>query len=422
MAEHGGSHGGIARTSRERTASERQADLDRIARYRALEDEIRTRVAASGDSAAAVDLFHLTSKLLRLNPEYYTIWNVRRRSLTSGLLSRRSAACSPSRASLSGSRTATTTPPSASSSSTSSTATPHDQPSPTAGRSGTLVDDNDGKKDAELLEGELRFTFPLLLESPKCYWLWNYRLWILGQAIERLPTAAARRMWEDELGLASKMLTKDQRNFHAWGYRRHVVNQLESPALGGSSMVEAEFAYTDRMTRANLSNFSAWHRRSKLIPRLLDERGADDLTRKSFLDQELGTVNQLLSVDPKDQSLWYYHQFLMLNLLSPVGRPTITPAFSLEDRLSYIMREIEGIKDLLESYEDEELDDDDRDAVKQIYKALLDYTLALCQLEGRQPDGQERELVAGWLRELRVLDPMRDGRWTDLERDYGLRG
>ena len=131
----------------------------------------------------------------------------------------------------------------------------------------------------------MAFTIPLLVEFPKCYWIWNYRTWLLQQAIERLPAPAARRVWEEELGLASKMLTRDRRNFHAWGYRRNVVAQLESPVLQGGSMVEAEFEYTTKMIRVDLSNFSAWHNRSKLIPRLLDERGAGDTARKTFYDE-----------------------------------------------------------------------------------------------------------------------------------------
>ena len=158
------------------------------------------------------------------------------------------------------------------------------------------IDDSDGPKNApedknsqkhleSLFKSELIFTIPLLLESPKCYWIWSYRLWILRQAIERLVPSGARLIWEDELKLASKMLIKDKRNFHAWGYRRHVVSQLESPQLEGSSMAEAEFAYTTKMVEADLSNFSAWHSRSKLIPRVLSERKANDAARKDFLEK-----------------------------------------------------------------------------------------------------------------------------------------
>jgi geranylgeranyl transferase type-2 subunit alpha len=145
--------------------------------------------------------------------------------------------------------------------------------------------------DLEVIKGELEFTVPLLIQFPKCYWLWNHRLWVLNEATKRLPTAAARKVWETELGLVGKMLDKDRRNFHAWGYRRFVVANLEDPQLGGSSMVEAEFEYSTKMVLANLSNFSAWHNRSQLIPRLLAERGADDETRKAFLEK--GTVISL---------------------------------------------------------------------------------------------------------------------------------
>lgn len=108
---------------------------------------------------------------------------------------------------------------------------------------------------------------------------------MLQQAIQRLPLAAARTVWEEELGLVGKMLHKDCRNFHAWGYRRHVVSQLESPSLHGKTMVEAEFTYSTKMIHMDLSNFSAWHNRSRLIPRLLNERNADELARKRFLDE-----------------------------------------------------------------------------------------------------------------------------------------
>lgn len=227
--------------------------------------------------------------------------------LTCGLSCKPSAGSSPLKASQSSSLTATTTTCSAESSSSSSTTTPPNPASQTTGKSGTTADgaapggasDNDDARDGRALEearerdldslrSELGFTVPLLMEFPKCYWIWNYRSWLLQQAIERLDPDVTRRIWQEELGLDTKMLSKDRRNFHAWGYRRTIVSHLESAALNGKSMVESEFEFTTKMIRVDLSNFSAWHNRSKLIPRLLDERQADESARKKFYDD--GTV------------------------------------------------------------------------------------------------------------------------------------
>lgn len=108
---------------------------------------------------------------------------------------------------------------------------------------------------------------------------------MLERATELLETTAARTIWQEELGLVEKMLNRDKRNFHAWSYRRYVVSQLESAQLNGKSLVEPEFEYTTRMIGQNLSNFSAWHNRAKLIPRLLDERKAGAAARKEFLNK-----------------------------------------------------------------------------------------------------------------------------------------
>jgi len=104
----------------------------------------------------------------------------------------------------------------------------------------------------------------------------------------------------EEMGLVNKMLSRDSRNFHGWGYRRRVVAALESPELQvmpdmedqanqevlteGSSMAEEEFQYTRKMIGANLSNFSAWHNRSKLILRILQEKNASKAERKAMFD------------------------------------------------------------------------------------------------------------------------------------------
>lgn len=170
----------------------------------------------------------------------------------------------------------------------SSTETPQDHVCQTTGRTGTA---HDTTSDTEVIRSELRFTVPLLQESPKCYWIWNYRMWILDQATRILDVNAARKIWEEELGLVSKMLQKDGRNFHAWTYRRFVVAQLESAALAGKSMAEAEFKYTTAMINHDLSNFSAWHNRSRLIPVLLCERKAGHDARKLFFESGMPHSN-----------------------------------------------------------------------------------------------------------------------------------
>ncbi|KAF5235194.1 hypothetical protein FAUST_7247 [Fusarium austroamericanum] len=395
---------GIARTARSRTEEQRKQDLVKIEKYRNLEDQIREKIS---DNYYGPETFQLTSKLLRLNPEYYTIWNARRRCLISGLLSKPSDGSPPSKASQNIIVTDIPTTSSAVSSPSSSTETPP-RPNPlTTGKTGITTDSD---ADAEVIRAELAFTVPLLMEFPKCYWIWNYRLWILDRAIERLDVSIARRIWEEELGLVNKMLAKDRRNFHAWGYRRHVVAQLESPLLNGQSLVEPEFLYTTKKIHDDLSNFSAWHNRSQLITRLLNERNADDESRKAFLDQELDLVDEGLNVGPEDESLWYYHQFLVLNLADSTSSRQIAPNLTTDDRKSYLEREMTNIKDLLEDYRN----------VKRIYEALAEYAMTLAQLSG-QPLGSEEQIeVASWLSHLRKLDPKRNGRWHDLEKKLGL--
>jgi geranylgeranyl transferase type-2 subunit alpha len=106
-----------------------------------------------------------------------------------------------------------------------------------------------------------------------------------------LPTDAARELWQGELKLVGKMLTLDNRNFHGWSYRRTVVDALQSKELSLNgpqiTLVEEEFDYTTRMIRTSMSNFSAWHRRSKLIPILLEERKAGSDERRKMLDDGL---------------------------------------------------------------------------------------------------------------------------------------
>lgn len=192
-------------------------------------------------------MLELTSKLLTQNPEYYTIWN-HRRLLLQHLLSQNS------------------------------TDVPQDD----------TAEPEWPRAEIELISNDLGFLVPLLRRFPKCYWIWKYRLWLLEEASRRLPVIESRKFWQQELALVGKMLAMDNRNFHGWAYRRIITSTLESKFENldatAKSMTEEEFAYTTRMTEMSLSNFSAWHHRSKLIPKLLNERAAGHNERKEYLN------------------------------------------------------------------------------------------------------------------------------------------
>jgi geranylgeranyl transferase type-2 subunit alpha len=122
---------------------------------------------------------------------------------------------------------------------------------------------------------------------------------------------------------------------------------------------------------------------------------------------EFDFVTQAIYTDayPYAQSVWFYYQFLMTTLVDYVGHATITPHFTKDDRIEYVTRQIVNLNDMLDGAED----------CKWIYNALLEYTLALCEMEERRPRDDEKQDCAAWLRELRKLDPFRSGRWDDLE-------
>lgn len=231
----------------------------------------------------------LTTKLLRINPEYYTVWNARRRCLISGPLATSSNEQLPLEPEPSPTGETSTYGPHTLFEQSRKTQLDHEEPcvgrlSTTKNTGNGPVSATDIKISTVVILDELAFTVPLLMAHPKCYWIWNYRMWTLERATLLLPLAAAKSIWQDELGLVSKMLGRDRRNYHAWAYRRYVVSQLESDKLEGQSMAEPEFAYTTKMIENDLSNFSAWHNRAQLIPKLMSERKADDTSRRAFLD------------------------------------------------------------------------------------------------------------------------------------------
>ncbi|KAK5136875.1 hypothetical protein LTR08_001797 [Meristemomyces frigidus] len=375
MASHGIPRVSATATALGRSEPAKEKERTQIAQYQALEHGVVDRIKAQDYSAATL---HATSALLARNPEYYTIWNYRRLVLQDAIATELAPQTGDG------------------------TATQQDEDA-AAKASLTLPQ----QEISLLLTEDLHFLIPLLKQYPKCYWIWNHRAWLLATATTHLPTAKAVELWQGEMALVTKMLALDSRNFHGWGYRRTAVGALEE--LRGS-MVEPEFAYTTKMIGANLSNFSAWHNRSQLIPRLLSERLAGHEERKAMLDSELELITRALYTDPYDQSLWFYHQYLM-STLDPSNKQTVAilQPCTTEDRVRYLEQETESVKEMLDGAED----------CKYIYQALLEYSGMHLEINDVEAVSTMEERK-GWLGELRKIDPLREGRWRDLERKMGL--
>ena len=270
-------------------------------------------------------------------------------------------------------------------------------------------DNNQDSKILNIIQSDLSFLIPLLRKFPKCYWLWNYRLWLLSLATSTLPPSTSHTLWQHELALVGKMLTLDSRNFHGWGYRRTVVAALEKDQTitEKKSMAEQEFDYTTKMIGSNLSNFSAWHNRSKLIPKMLDERKASKEERRELLDAELKMIERALYADAEDQSLWFYHQYLVCAFSHEerYTKQSIVPDLLNEERIEYLSKEIESLVEMLDGAED----------CKWIYQRLIELCVMHYELAKSWAGSIDKAKVLEWVEELKKLDPLRRGRWLDLE-------
>jgi geranylgeranyl transferase type-2 subunit alpha len=61
------------------------------------------------------------------------------------------------------------------------------------------------------------------MKNPKAYPTWEHRLW----TVRKHGAAAA-----SELLLCEKFLKFDERNFHCWGYRRHMARAAQAEGTG----------------------------------------------------------------------------------------------------------------------------------------------------------------------------------------------
>ncbi|KAK4703874.1 geranylgeranyl transferase type-2 subunit alpha, partial [Phenoliferia sp. Uapishka_3] len=311
----------------------------RIEDYKTLLVKLYQARAAKDYSTTCLEV---STQVLSLNPEFQTGWGIRRTILLNGIL-------------------------------------------------------KDAEKAAQQqqLERDLHLTNQSLKQNPKNYSAWEHRKWVL----ETMPDAD----WDMEMSMVDLYLKRDARNFHTWNYRRYLISAMLSlppatpehtPKIKKLPTTTSELAFTRAKISESFSNFSAWHYRTKLLPRFWEEKGwgVESEERRAMIDEELELVKQAMWSDPNDQSAWIYHRWL-------VGKGSVPLA----------EREIAGIEELLEE------EPDSRWCLESLvyYKTLLVSLLADDPASHSQREKLNLESY-GMLTKLQEVDPMRKARYVDL--------
>lgn len=119
-------------------------------------------------------------------------------------------------------------------------------------------------------------------------------------------------------------------------------------------------------------------------------------------------IQEALYTDSHDQSLWFYHQYLMCTFDLALAGQSMAPRLLPEERSQYIESEMEKLIGMLEG----------DDGSKWIYQSLIQLMLLFKKCTGRL--APQAESMGDWMASLKRLDPVRKGRWEDLESGLGL--
>ena len=135
---------------------------------------------------------------------------------------------------------------------------------------------------------------------------WNYRRWVIAHlAAQTAAAQGAANVAPFPASLSDRTLTEG-------------VKQAQL------ALARKELDYTMRHIEANFSNFSAWHYRSKLLPRVWDAeqlntssrtaeraKGASERHAATLTRAEFELLQQAMYTDPSDQSILIYHRWLL---------------------------------------------------------------------------------------------------------------
>jgi geranylgeranyl transferase type-2 subunit alpha len=349
-----------------------EKDKAKIATYKKLTEEV---FELRDSKNHTLDAFDKTTALISLNPEFYTIWNYRREIMLD------------------------------------------------------LISTTNSESYKKLLNEDLKLVMSILKRFPKCYWIWNHRRWCLFELV-KIGTVD----WNYEFAVVSKLLLLDARNFHGWQYRRFVVENIEksvveapdvSPDEEKLQLLEinvTEFNFTTSKINSNLSNFSAWHNRSKLVSkvyRLFQELKGQipekyletfEIFKSPYLIlmHDLELVKTGMYMDSDDTSIWLYLSWLLTDKFFVEDLKNATDITYLE----ILNQQLEIVTELNELEKSDNANNYDHGwCLKTII--MLKGLIAIQTSNISSFQDLLTEDITSHLRTLITIDPLRKGRYLD---------
>lgn len=159
-------HGRLkVKTTKEQQLEQRIKDKEKALHFQSLTQrlfELRPSIKVSQNID---EIFKLTVELLLINPDFYTVWNIRKEALLAH------------------------------------------------------AKENLETSDS-IWKEELSFTIECLKQNEKSYSVWQHRIWTLSM----MPKSE----YNVELLLCNSFLMKDERNFHCWDYRNYISDLAQT--------------------------------------------------------------------------------------------------------------------------------------------------------------------------------------------------
>lgn len=75
--------------------------------------------------------------------------------------------------------------------------------------------------------------------------------------------------------------------------------------------LQSEYDFTTLMIYKNFSNYSAWHRRTLLLPRMEVKGIIDGNGVKLAIESDLKLIKSAYFTEPADQSAWFYLRWIL---------------------------------------------------------------------------------------------------------------